>query len=748
MKKKQVLSLLLAFGLTFSMVAGCGSSSDEPEDDAVVESGDAAEDDGTADDSAAEDTESDDAAGDDSAAADEDANPMPDGYDETSTAIYNEALGEFYDAYETAKEAESVSERYALMAVAEAKLMESGVMLPTKTRGGQYAITYFAPKSSPTVMWGSDFERYHQRITTEEMIKNSDWDAMKAKWEELKGTGEYEDWAKGYLEDQGYTLKDTYTMIYTSDPATWDVLATSRAADAEAIINTFDGLVEYDVENELQPALAESWDVSDDGLTYTFHIREGLKWVDSQGREVADLQADDFVAGMQHMLDSMGGLEYLVQGVIKNASEYIDGTVTDFSEVGVKAVDEYTLEYTLEEPISYFMTMLSYSVFAPMSRTYYESQGGKFGSEYDSAAADYTYGKDPNSIAYCGPYLVTNATEKNTIVFKANESYWNADGINVKTLTWLFNDGSDTTKSYNDMKSGVLDGATLNSSTMVTAKEDELFDEYAHVTDTESTSFCAFLNVNRQAYANFNDATVGVSPQTEEDGARTNAAMQNEHFRRAICFATDRAAYNAQSTGEDLKMESLRNSYTPGNFVSLPEEVTIDINGTATTYPAGTWYGQIMQDQIDADGIAMKVWDEETSLGDGFDGWYNPENAAAELETAIEELAADGVEISEENPIYIDYPYPSTVEQYNNQANALKQSIEAALGSKVIVNTVDCTDFDGWYYAGYYSDYGYECNFDLYDCSGWGPDYGDPATYLDTFLPDYAGYMVKCIGLF
>ena len=159
--------------------------------------------------------------------------------------------------------------------------------------------------------------------------------------------------------------------------------------------------MEYDVEGTLQPALAESYEVSDDGLTYTFHLRKDVKWTDSQGREVDTVKADDFVAGMQHMCDAQGGLEYLVQGVIKNVSQYISGEVTDFDEVGVKAVDDYTVEYTLEEPCSYFMTMLGYTIFMPMSRSYYQSQGGKFGAEYDSSAADYQYGKDSNSIAYC-----------------------------------------------------------------------------------------------------------------------------------------------------------------------------------------------------------------------------------------------------------------------------------------------------------------------------------------------------------
>ena len=673
-------------------------------------------------------------------------------YDATSSEIYDAQLGDFYEAYQKADDASSVSEKYALEAVAEAKLLESGVMLPTRTRGGLYAISRVAPRTVDYTLWGNDYERFHQALVATDYIKAADRAEMKAKWAELKGTGTYEDWAKSYLQEKGYTLKDTYNYVYPSDPVTWDVLATSLSADSEAIINTYDGLMEYDCEGTLQPALAESYEVSDDGLTYTFKLREGAKWVDSQGREVADVTADDFVAGMQHMMDAQGGLEYLVEGIIKNASGYIDGSVTDFSQVGVKAVDDYTVEYDLEAPCTYFTTMLGYGVFAPMSRTYYESQGGKFGQEYDSSASDYTYGKDPNSIAYCGPYLVTNATAKNTIVFQANDSYWNKDNINIKTLTWVYNDGTDVTKTYTDLKAGVLDGASLNTSTIETAKTDGLFDDYAYVTDTEATSYMAFYNLNRAAFANTNDDTTVVSSETDEQKAQTNAALQNVHFRRAISFGVDRASYNAQVTGEDLKYNSLRNGYTPGTFVSLDEDVTIDINGEETTFPAGTYYGEIEQAQIDADGVKIKVWDSTADEGngssDGFDGWYSPENAMEELNTAIDELKADGVTIDADNPVVLDLPYASNDERFTNMANAYKQSLEASLEGLVKVNLVAANSNDEWYYAGYYTSYGYEANYDIYDLSGWGPDYGDPKTYLDTFLPDYAGYMVRTLGIF
>lgn len=673
-------------------------------------------------------------------------------YYELSDEIYNANLGEFLEYYTRAKEeAASTSERWVLMAIAEAKLMESATVVPINTAGGNYVVSKVAPYSVNMVLWGTDYNRYHQALVCTEPITAADRAEMKEKYKEIKGSGEYEAWAKSFLADKGYELKDSYTLAYSADPTTWDLFASYLATDSDAIVNTYDGLYEYNGETMLCPALAESYEVSEDGLVYTFHLREGAKWVDSQGREVDDVTADDFVAGMQHLLDAKGGLEYLTQGIILNASAYLNGETDDFTQVGVKATDEYTVEYTLEAPCSYFMTMLGYSVFAPLNRTYYESQGGKFGAEYDSTAADYVYGSSPDNIAYCGPYLVTNATEKNSIVFEANESYWNKDNIDVKTITWLFNDGTDVTKTYNDFKSGILDGCTLNSSTITLAREEGLFEEYSYVSNTDATSYMSFYNLNRAAFANSNDETKLVSTQTEEAAARTNAAMNNVHFRRAITFGFDRANYLAQGVGEDLKYTALRNSYTPGNFVILEEDVTIDINGEATTFPAGTYYGAVMQTQIDADGFPVTVWDPQADDGlgssDGFDGWYNVENAVAELDIAIEELAAAGVEISEENPIYLDLPYPMNDEQYVNKANAYKQSVEESLGGKVILNLVGGADFAEWYYAGYYTVSGTEQNYDIYDLSGWIPDFGDPCSYLDTVIP-YSGYMTRCFGIY
>lgn len=672
------------------------------------------------------------------------------GPDATDEELYEYVLGDFYELYNKALESMDMSERYALEAIAEAKLLQASVMQPTTTRGGNYAIGRVVPKSISTVLYGSDSDREYSVMVTTEPIKAADRDELKKIWEEAADAAAYMTEAKEYLTSNGYTMKDSYDYAYTADPQTWDVLATYLQADAEPIMQTYDGLMVYDAKNNQVPALAESVEVNDDMTVYTFKIRQGVKWVDSQGRELGEVTADDWLAGMQHMLDAQGGLEWLVDGLLVGASEYMNGETTDFADVGVKALDDYTLEYTLTEPTPYFLTMLGYSIFAPMNRAYFLSQGGAFGLDEFAAAKDsnsYTYGTSPDTIAYNGPFVVTSFTEKNTIVFSANESYYAPERLGVHTITWKFNDGTDTTKSYNDMKAGDISGAGLNTSTIEMAKADGLFDEYAYTSETEATSFVAWLNVNRKAFANYNDNTLGVSTQTDEQKELAHAAMLNIHFRHAVHYSIDRATANAQRVGEELKYNNLINAYVPGDFVKLEHDVTVDINGTATSFPAGTYYGEIRQAQLDADGSHIKAFDSETGLGIGYDGWYNPEVAASELAIAVEELKAQGYEISAENPVHLDLANWFGSESFKNEGQAYKQSIESALGGLVIVDIVPFDTAQDWNDATYYPNTGAEENYDISTNGGWGPDYGDPKSYLDTMLPGSNG-MTKSFGLF
>ena len=638
-------------------------------------------------------------------------------------------------------------------------MLEAGVFAPLYGDGGAFAMSRVVPRSGTTVTWGLDECKWYTELITNEIITSEDRDAITAIWKEAADADEYFTNVRAFLEENGYTLNDTYNALTNYTMETWDVIATSYTSDSYFIACTYTGLMEYDVKNNLQPAIATSYEVSEDGTVYTFHLREGVNWVDQQGRVIAEVTANDWVTSMMHVADNNDALGYLMTSTdgcgIKNYDAYIAGECT-FDEVGVKAIDDYTLEYTLEAEFPTFITMMGYGCFAPLNYDFYKSQGGTFGAEGEEYTAG-NYGTSPSTIAYCGPYLVTNYTAENIWSYKANPEFWNAEAVNTPNVNFYYNDGTDTLRPYNEAKANTVAACSFNASALVLAQEEipegeteTYFDLYHYTTQNSATTYCAWLNLNRATFHDFNDETSGVSPKTEEDIARTRAAMNNQHFRLALLYGFDRGAYNAVSVGEDLKYASLKNSYTTGNFVQLSEEVTVDINGTATTFPAGTAYGVVMQAQLDADGYPIKVWDPEADggagSGDGFDGWYNVDNAVAELELAIEELAQIGVEISEENPIYIDTFYFTGSESNTNTKQAYKQGIESALGGKVIVNLVGYDDSTQMTYAYYRNSSGAEANFDISHSSGWGPDYGDPQSFLDT-IQAY-GYMTKNLGLY
>ena len=751
---KKIIAIALTCAMILS-IAGCNSNTDNNTTTTTAQS-DSASTEGTEGGETTEATE-----GGESEGSSELAMAYPGyenmSYSEASTAIYEANLSEFKSALDVASaETTDLSKRYALMAIAEAKLLESGIFIPIKSNGGSYAINRMASYTVSPVMWGSDNARLHHSDIATDFITSEDRDEMKTKYNELKGTGTYLDWVKEFLTGKGYELKDEKSIYYSADLTTWDVLANTQADNADLLCNTYDGLLEYDVENVQQPGLAESFDISDDGLTYTFHIRQGVKWVDSQGREVSDLTADDFVAGFQHLLDAKTGPVSLVENLIVGVSDFLSGDNLDFSNVGVKAVDDYTLEYTLTNVAPYFPSMMGYGCFAPMSRSFFESQGGKFGAEFDQVkdSETYTYGKDQNSIAYCGPYICTNATSKNSMTLEANPSYWNPDALNVHKINWRYTESTDPKTSYDDAISGYVDGVGLSQDIIEIAKTDptedgsNVYDKYHYTSTPDGITFGGFLNLFRQQFANINDSSRMASQKTDEQKTATMLANNNVHFRLAVYFALDRAGQNAQQRGEDLKYANIRNTFTPGDMLMLPDETTVSINGTDMTFPEGTNYGEIVQAQIEADGFKVKVYDKETESSDGFDGWYSPENAKAELDIAIEELKAQGLEISPENPIILDYPVAAQVPSFKQGAYVLKQSVEDALGGCVVLNVVEGESYDDRNYAMFYPETGNEMNFDFMDASGWGPDYGDPSTFLNTMLPDYSGDITKYTGIF
>ena len=687
--------------------------------------------------------------------------------EDASDTIYEYNLGEYYEMYQTARaEIGDTDRRMALMALAEAKLMESAVMVPVTANGGSYAMGRVVPRTNPAVvLWGMDNYRYHTLLITNELIKVDDRTKLLELWNEAATGADYLASAKEYLEGQGYTFQDTYNLYNSENVNIWDTIATSYNSDAMFVSGTYDNLMEYDCKGVQQPGLAESYEVSEDGLTYTFHLRQGVKWVDQQGTEIGEVTADDWVASMEHLLDNNDALGYLMtvsDGCgMKNYDAYLAGEC-EFEDVGVKAIDDYTLEYTLEAPFPAFPTMLGYSIFAPLNRDFYRSQGGTFGPEGE----EYTpgdYGKTPANIAYCGPYLITNFTAQNTTRYEANPAYWNADAVNIKTIVYSYNDGSDPMRAYNECKENKVANCSLTAEILTHAQstdESELpegetesyFDLYHYQTSADASTFPGWANLNRGTWTNYDDTSVGVSPnaENEEEHVRTREAINNQHFRLALAYGVDRGAYRAVTSGEEMKYAAMRNSYTPGTFLYLANDVTVDVNGASTTFKAGTAYGEIEQAQLDADGYPIKVWDPSADngagSGDGFDGWYNPEEAVKELDLAIAELAECGVEVSEDQPIYLDYPYGTYDNRLEGRAQAVKQSIEANLGGKVVINLVAIDQDVQVESATYRVNAGSETNYDWCIASGWTPDYGDAQSYLDTMNP--GGYMVKLFGLY
>ena len=678
-------------------------------------------------------------------------------YGPESDEVYDLILGDFYALYQEALAEVDPSARMGKMAVAEAKFLEAGLGVPMQNNTGGSGISKVIPRSVPTVTWGFDqtYRGYKNLLVVNERPLTPDERAEATSlWSSKVGTGEAWQALVDWATEKELTLNDNITLTYSTTPQTWDTLGTAQAASGEVISPTWDGLLTYDNENIQQPGLAESYEVSEDGLTYTFHIRKGVKWVTSQGTEVGEVKADDWVAGLQHACDTKAGLADLIYGTVKNLQQYGTGEISDFSQVGVKALDDYTLEYTLETNAPWFLTLTGYSALAPLSRDYYTSQGGKFGTEFDSADSGYLYGTDPEHIAYCGPYLISNYTYQNTISYAANPAYWDAENVHNKTITRRYADGTDPLFGWNNFLDGTFYSVTVSSAVRPLAEqqaseidpEKNYVEAYSYSSHESTTAIMNWTNVNRYAHSNlYNDASAMVSKKTVTDAQRTKAAMRNQNFRMALALSYDRFAYMSVIYGEENAYGQMTNSYVPGNFVTATKEFTVDIAGTATTFPAGTQYGEVLQAAITADGYPMKVWDPAGADGAGssfsFDGWYNPEAAGEYLAKAVEELAAEGIEISAENPIYLDMPYDDFDTTVSAAQNAVKQSYDAAFGGMVIVNLVAKGDSDTGSDAAYNPTAGYMMNYDLGGLTGWGPDYGDAQTYLDTVIPN--GY--ECI---
>ncbi|NTK40578.1 peptide ABC transporter substrate-binding protein [Enterococcus faecium] len=511
--------------------------------------------------------------------------------------------------------------------------------------------------------------------------------------------------AKGSSSSKKSDLVSEYSSVYVTDLETLDYTFSSRKTNSDHYTNFVEGLLENDQYGNLKGDMAKSWEVSDDGLTYTYHLRKGVPWVDSEGNEYgADVTANDFVTGLKHAVDVQSETLYIVADSIKGLSDYIDGKTNDFSTVGVKAVDDYTLQYTLNKPEPFWNSKTTYGILYPINEEFLKSKGKDFGKP------------TPDSILYNGPFILANNTAKSVIEYTKNESYWDPKNVHLDTVKWTYNDGSDPDGLFKSYENGELSLARVYPNSPGYKDVTKAYPDGVTWSQTGGSTYNLTFNFNRGTF----DATSKTTDKEKED---TQKAILDRNFRLAILFGFDKKSYNAQSVGEEGATKALRNTLVPADFVEI----------------GGKPYGDTVASKLKAlDSDAFG----DANLSDGQDGYYNADKAKEYMEKAKTELEAKGVQF----PIHLDMPVEETSEISVNMVKSLKKSVETSLGSDNVVVDVQLLNEDKYLAATYQATTGQAGDFDITNASGWGPDYTDPSSYLNIY-DSRKGDMIHTLGL-
>ena len=501
---------------------------------------------------------------------------------------------------------------------------------------------------------------------------------------------------------QSNTDTSTYSSTFSANPTTFNYLLDYYADNTAVITNLVDGLLENDSYGNLVPALAEDWSVSSDGLTYTYKLRKDAKWYTADGEEYASVKAQDFVTGIKYAADNKGQAMDLIQNSIKGLNDYVTGVTNDFSTVGVKALDDYTVEYTLTRPEPYWNSKTTNSILFPVNEEFLKSKDKDFGT------------LTPDSILYNGPYLLKDFTSKSSIEYVKNPHYYDHDKVTIEKVKLAYFDGSDQEMTIRNFESGAYSIAGVYPNSSNYAKTKEKYQDNIVYSLQDKTSWYFNFNVNRKTY----NHTAKTSDQ-QKKSAQT--AILNKNFRQAINFGIDRTAYSAQSNGEEAASKTLRNTLVPPTFVQVGDKTFGEVTASKLVNYGTEWSG--------------------INLADAQDAYFNKEKAQAKFAEAKKELEAQGVTF----PIHLDVPVDQTNKNAVSGMNSVKQTLETVLGSDNIVIDVQQLSTDDFgnvaFLAPNPAARDYDLNFD-----GWVGDYQDPSTYLDPFNAE-TGFYLKIFGL-
>lgn len=427
---------------------------------------------------------------------------------------------------------------------------------------------------------------------------------------------------------------NNYVDYITTEYSTLNYLTSWSAATFRITANCIDGLMEYDKYGQIVGALAEEVTHNEDYSVWTFKLREGVYWYTSEKEEYAEVTSDDFVYAAEYILDPING-SYNVnsyKGVIEGATEYYDalnnGQTADFSTVGVKALDKYTVEYTMADGkgTPYFDSAVTYPAYNPVNREFVSTL-----SLNDLGAPN--FGVDKDSILYCGPYILTECTLEQEKLFERNENYWDIDSVTFETVKVLY--FKDQESIYEAFNRGLVSHTPLLSTTAVKLSNEE--SPYLIQTDLQPS--CRVLSLNNQN-------------MYSEDA---NTAMENLNFRKSLFYGIDRTLYNEVENPINPEI-SEGHGFSGTDFVYTSD---------------GTDYTQL-------GGLAK--------YHDGTN--YDMDLALEYKEKAIEELTAQGVTF----PITLIYQHQSGNETEANKATMLKEAIEALGTEYVTVEIKEYTN--------------------------------------------------------
>ncbi|MBU0928325.1 MAG: peptide ABC transporter substrate-binding protein [Spirochaetes bacterium] len=333
-----------------------------------------------------------------------------------------------------------------------------------------------------------------------------------------------------------------YYEMYSGEVTTLNYLISGSENEHFMFANMVDNLVEYDQYGVLKPSLAESWTSSPDGLVWTFKLRRGVQWYDWKAKPYAETTAQDWVDAAKYILTKANASTIVdpLSTVIKGADEYYEGKISDFSQVGVKALDKYTLQYTLKAPVPYFLSMLSYVTYLPANGKFLDSMGA-------------TFGRDNKAVLSNGAYIMTEFEPQVSRVLAKNKRYWDQKNVHIPRLIYRYNKEARTLAPELFLR-GQSSFATIPSSILDTWMKDPAKKAQIHPTKISAYSY----------FYGFNFKPTFAAEYEPENWA---VAVNSKNFRKAIFHAFDRKA--AMLTWEPFSPERrLIKTVTPPFFTN------------------------------------------------------------------------------------------------------------------------------------------------------------------------------------